>query len=270
MKIIRYAPLAGGPPQWGWLDPAGLARRFRDGTQWGVWQKTDEPAPPHRLLAPIAPPVIFAIGLNYREHAKETGAPIPQWPMLFMKSPLSVQDPGQPIQLPRALRSDLVDYEAELAIVLSRPCKNATPQTALDYVAGFCCANDVSARDWQRQKGGGQFCRGKTFDTFCPLGPWLVTPDELPPSLDLGVRSRVNGELRQNARTSDMIFSVPELIAFLSGSTTLPAGAVILTGTPSGVGMGRTPPVFLGAGDVVEVDIDGLGVLRNAVIEEVI
>jgi len=270
MKIIRYAPHAGGPPQWGWLDPQGQARRFRDGGTFGASQKTDEPAPPHRLLAPIAPPVIFAIGLNYREHAKETGAPIPEWPMLFMKSPLSVQDPGAPIQLPRALRSDKVDYEAELAIVLSRSCKNATPQTALDYVAGFCCANDVSARDWQRQWGGGQFCRGKTFDTFCPLGPWLVTPDELPPSLDLGVRTRVNGELRQDARTSDMIFPIPELIAFLSGSTTLPAGAVILTGTPSGVGMGRTPPVFLVPGDVVEVDIDGLGVLRNAVVEEVV
>jgi 2-keto-4-pentenoate hydratase/2-oxohepta-3-ene-1,7-dioic acid hydratase in catechol pathway len=270
MKIIRYAPLAGGPPQWGWLDLDVQARRFRDGGQWGAWQKSDEPAPPHRLLAPVAPPVIFAIGLNYREHAKETGAPIPQWPMLFMKSPLAVQDPGQPIQLPRGLRSEMVDYEAELAIVLARPCKNATPKTALDYVAGFCCANDVSARDWQRQWGGGQFCRGKTFDTFCPLGPWLVTPDELPASLDLGVRTRVNSELRQNARTSDMIFPVPELIAFLSGSTTLPAGAVILTGTPSGVGMGRTPPVFLRAGDVVEVDIDGLGVLRNAVVEEVI
>jgi len=270
MKIIRYAPLAGGPPQWGWLDAQGQACRIRDGSQFGAWDKTDQPAPPHRLLAPIAPPVIFAIGLNYRLHAKETGAPIPEFPMLFMKSPLSVQDPGQPIQLPRGLRSDKVDYEAELAIVLARPCKNATPQTALDYVAGFCCANDVSARDWQRQWGGGQFCRGKTFDTFCPLGPWLVTPDELPPSLDLGVRTRVNGELRQDARTSDMIFPVPELIAFLSGSTTLPAGSVILTGTPSGVGMGRTPPVFLQPGDVVEVDIDGLGVLRNAVIEEVV
>ncbi len=270
MKIIRYAPLAGGPPHWGWLDPEGRARCFERGGRWGAWKKTDDLALGLKLLAPVAPPVIFAIGLNYREHAKETGAPIPQWPMLFMKSPLSVQNPEDAIQLPRGLRSEMVDYEAELAIVLARPCKNATPQAALDYVAGFCCANDVSARDWQRQWGGGQFCRGKTFDTFCPLGPWLVTPDELPPSLDLGVRTRVNGELRQNARTSDMIFSVPELIAFLSGSTTLPAGAVILTGTPSGVGMGRTPPVFLRAGDVVEVDIDGLGVLRNAVVEEVV
>jgi 2-keto-4-pentenoate hydratase/2-oxohepta-3-ene-1,7-dioic acid hydratase in catechol pathway len=270
MKIIRYAPLAGGSPQWGWLDANGAARKFRDGATFGAWQKTDELAPPHKLLAPVAPPVIYAIGLNYRLHALETGAPIPQWPMLFMKSPLSVQNPGDAIQLPRKLRSDQVDYEAELGIVIARDCKNATLQNALDYVAGFCCANDVSARDWQRQWGGGQFCRGKGFDTFCPLGPWLVTPDELPSSLDLGIRTRVNGEVRQDSRTSDMIFPVRDLIVFLSGSTTLPAGSVIITGTPAGVGMGRTPPVFLRPGDVVEVDIDGLGVLRNPVVEEIV
>ena len=270
MKIIRYAPLDGGEPQWGWLDADGTSKKFRIGTVWGAWEKNNEAAPPHKLLAPVAPPVIFAIGLNYREHAKETGAPVPKWPMLFMKSPLSVQHPGEPIQIPRALRSDQADYEAELAIVIARTCKNVKTEHALDYVAGLCCANDVSARDWQRQWGGGQFCRGKTFDTFCPLGPWLVTLDELPASLDLRIRSRVNGETRQDSRTSDMIFPVRELIAFLSGSTTLPAGAVILTGTPAGVGMGRTPPVFLKPGDVVEVDIDGLGVLRNPVVEEAI
>jgi 2-keto-4-pentenoate hydratase/2-oxohepta-3-ene-1,7-dioic acid hydratase in catechol pathway len=270
MKIVRYSPLAGGPPQWGWLDPEGGVKRFSDGSQWGIWGKTDEPAPPHRILAPVIPPVIFAIGLNYRDHAKETGAPIPQQPVVFMKSPWALQDPEQAIALPRGLRSDQVDYEAELAVVIARPCKNATTQNALDYVAGFCCANDVSARDWQRQWGGGQFCRGKTFDTFCPLGPWLVTPDELPKNLDVAVRSRVNGEIRQNARTSDMIFSVPEIIAFLSGGTTLPAGTVILTGTPAGVGMGLTPPKWLQTGDVVEVEIEGLGILRNGVREEVL
>jgi len=268
MKIIRYQPLAGGPPQWGWLDAQGCAKCFRDGSQWGVWSPIDALAPPHRLLAPVTPPLIFAIGLNYRDHAKETGAPIPQRPVVFMKSPWALQDPGQAIVLPRGLRSDQVDYEAEMAIVIARHCKNATPENALDYVAGFCCANDVSARDWQRQWGGGQFCRAKTFDTFCPLGPWLVTPDELPSDLNLAVRSRVNGEERQNARTNDMIFAVPELIAFLSGSTTLPAGTVILTGTPAGVGMGRTPQVWLQPGDVVEIEIEGLGILRNTVREE--
>jgi 2-keto-4-pentenoate hydratase/2-oxohepta-3-ene-1,7-dioic acid hydratase in catechol pathway len=266
MKIIRYSPLAGGPPQWGWINAAGHVRRL--GGDWLRWERTDEPLPPHRLLAPVAPPLILAIGLNYRDHALETGAPIPRFPVLFMKSPVCVQDPGRPILLPRGLRSDQVDYEAELAVVLARPCKNATLANALDFVAGFCCANDVSARDWQRQFGGGQFCRGKTFDTFCPLGPWLVTPDEVPASLDFGVRSRVNGELRQNARTSDMIFPVRELLVFLSGGTTLPAGTVILTGTPGGVGMGRTPPVFLQPGDEVEIEIDGLGTLRNPVAEE--
>jgi len=267
MKIIRYAPLAGGPPQWGWINDAGQALRLRG--EWNAWERTPEPAPPHRLLAPVVPSMIFAIGINYRDHAVESGAPPPQFPIVFMKSPVTATDPGQPIVLPRALRSDQVDYEAELAIVIGRTCKNATPANALDYVAGFCCANDVSARDWQRQWGGGQFCRGKTFDTFCPLGPWLVTPDELPPSLDVRIRSRVNGEPRQDARTAQMIFDVRHLIAFLSGSTTLPAQTVIVTGTPGGVGMGRKPPVWLQAGDVVEVEIDGLGILRNPVVEEV-
>jgi 2-keto-4-pentenoate hydratase/2-oxohepta-3-ene-1,7-dioic acid hydratase in catechol pathway len=266
VKIIRYAPLAGGPPEWGWVDADGCARRLAG--SWGEWRQTDEAAPPHRLLAPVAPPVNFAIGINYREHAFETGAQPPQYPVLFMKSPMTLQNPGAPIVLPRFLRSEQVDYEAELAIVIGKPCKNATKATALDYVAGFCCANDVSARDWQKTWGGGQFCRGKTFDTFCPLGPWLVTPEELPASLDLGIRSRVNGEARQDSRTAQMIFSVPELIAFLSGSTTLPAQTVILTGTPPGVGMARKPPSWLRAGDVVEVEIDGLGVLRNPVVEE--
>jgi len=220
------------------------------------------------LLAPVAPPVIFAIGLNYREHAFETGAEAPKHPVVFMKSPQAVQDPGGAIVLPRFLRSDQVDYEAELAVVIGRNCKNAMLANALDYVAGFCCANDVSARDWQRTWGGGQYCRGKTFDTFCPLGPWLVTPEELPASLDVGIRSRVNGEARQDSRTGQMIFPVRELIAFLSGSTTLPAGTVILTGTPPGVGMARKPPAWLKAGDEVEVEIEGLGILRNPVVEE--
>jgi 2-keto-4-pentenoate hydratase/2-oxohepta-3-ene-1,7-dioic acid hydratase in catechol pathway len=266
MKIIRYEPLARGLPEWGWLDAVGRAWRLEG--SFGAWRRTEEPVPPHRLLAPVVPPVIFAIGINYRDHAFETKSAPPAHPVVFMKSPVAVQAPGHPIVLPRALRSDKVDYEAELAVVIGRACKNVAPTHALDYVAGFCCANDVSARDWQREWGGGQFCRGKTFDTFCPLGPWLATPDELPTSLDLRIRSRVNGESRQDARTSGMIFPVRELIAFLSGSTTLPAGTVILTGTPAGVGMARTPPVWLQSGDEVEVEIEGLGVLRNPVVEE--
>jgi 2-keto-4-pentenoate hydratase/2-oxohepta-3-ene-1,7-dioic acid hydratase in catechol pathway len=206
--------------------------------------------------------------MNYVDHLAETGAAMPKYPVVFMKSPEAVQDPGRPIVLPRGLRSDQVDYEAEMAVVIGRACKNVRATDALDYVAGFCCANDVSARDWQRQWGGGQFCRGKTFDTFCPLGPWLVTPDEVPATLDLSIRSRVNGATRQNARTSQMIFPIRDLIAFLSGSTTLPAGAVILTGTPAGVGMGQKPPVWLQPGDEVEIEIEGLGVLHNPVLEE--
>jgi 2-keto-4-pentenoate hydratase/2-oxohepta-3-ene-1,7-dioic acid hydratase in catechol pathway len=179
-----------------------------------------------------------------------------------------VQNPGGPIVLPRHLRSDQVDYECELAVVIGYECKNVSRAEAMNYVLGYTIANDVSARDWQKQWGGSQWCRGKTFDTFCPLGPALVTPAGIMNPNDLALRTRVNGVTMQESNTRDMIFPVDELIAFLSGSTTLEPGTVILTGTPEGVGMGRKPPVYLKAGDVVEVEIEGIGVLRNPVVEE--
>jgi 2-keto-4-pentenoate hydratase/2-oxohepta-3-ene-1,7-dioic acid hydratase in catechol pathway len=219
-------------------------------------------------LAPIEPKTIYCIGLNYRKHAEETGAKIPQQPIVFLKSPTAVQDPEGPIVLPRHLRSDEVDYECELAVVIGYECKNVSRADALNYVIGYTVANDVSARDWQKQWGGSQWCRGKTFDTFCPLGPALVTTDELKDPNNLAITTRVNGKTMQESSTRDMIFSVAELIAFLSGSTTLEPGTLILTGTPEGVGMGRKPPVYLKAGDVVEVEVEGIGVLRNPVIEE--
>jgi len=209
------------------------------------------------------------VGHNYRAHALESGAEIPKHPMIFMKAPTTVQNPGDPIVIPRFLRSDKVDFEGELGVVIGRPCKNVSPEEALSYVLGFVAANDVSARDWQKEKGGGQFCRGKSFDTFCPVGPCLVTIDELPDPSNLTLRTYVNEDKMQDSSTSDMIFDVPKLISFLSGSTTLLPGTLILTGTPSGVGEARDPKRFLVPGDEVTVEIEGIGLLTNPVVEEV-
>ena len=222
------------------------------------------------MLTPVEPKTIYCIGLNYRKHAEETGAKIPEFPIVFLKSLTALQHPEGPIVLPRHLRSDQVDYEAELGVIISRTCKNVSREEALNYVLGYTIANDVSARDWQKLWGGSQWCRAKTFDTFCPLGPALVTPDELKNPNDLAMTTRLNGTIMQQSSTRDMIFSVAEIIAFLSGSTTLESNTLILTGTPEGVGMGRKPPVYLKAGDVVEIEIEGIGVLRNPVMEEVL
>lgn len=221
-----------------------------------------------RLLSPLEPSAFWCIGLNYRRHAEETKGQIPEYPVLFFKGPNALQHPGGPIVLPRRLASESVDYECELAVVIGKPCKNATRENALDFVLGYTCANDVSARDWQIWKGGGQWCRGKTFDTFAPLGPVLVTADEIANPNDLGIRTILNGEAMQDWSTGDMIFDVRALIEFLSGSTTLLPGTVILTGTPHGVGMARRPRVYLKPGDTVTVEIDGIGALTNPVVEE--
>ena len=220
------------------------------------------------LLAPVVPTGVLCIGLNYRKHAEESGAQPPEQPILFMKLPSAVQDPGGDIVLPRRLRSDQVDYEAELAVVIGRRCHNVAREEALDYVLGYTCGNDVSARDWQLQWGGGQWCRGKTFATFCPLGPALVTPEDIPDPNALAIKTVINGETMQDWTTRDMIFDVPELIAFLSGSTTLEPGTVIMTGTPHGVGAARTPPRFLQPGDSVTIEIESIGALTNPVVEE--
>jgi 2-keto-4-pentenoate hydratase/2-oxohepta-3-ene-1,7-dioic acid hydratase in catechol pathway len=226
---------------------------------------TDRPASVHRRLAPVDPVTVFCIGLNYREHARETRAPIPEYPVVFMKGVHTVQHPGEPILIPQWLPSTQVDFECELAVVIGRRCKNVTRHEALDYVLGYTCANDVSARDWQKQGGGTQWCRGKGFDTFCPLGPVLVTREEIPDPQNLKLQTRVNGELLQDSSTGDMIFDVATLIEFLSGSTTLLPGTVILTGTPQGVGMARNPPRFLQPGDAVQVEIERIGALQNPV-----
>jgi 2-keto-4-pentenoate hydratase/2-oxohepta-3-ene-1,7-dioic acid hydratase in catechol pathway len=161
-----------------------------------------------------------------------------------------------------------VDYEGELAVIIGERCKNVAKKDALRCVLGYTCANDVSARDWQKQWGGSQWCRGKTFDTFCPLGPRLVPATEVSDPNNLQIRTVVSGEALQDCNTNDMIFDVPTLIEFLSGSTTLLPGTVILTGTPHGVGMARTPPRWLKAGDTVTIEIEKIGALTNPVVEE--
>ena len=227
---------------------------------------TQSHVPVARWLAPVTPAMIWCIGLNYRRHAEETGAKIPEQPVVFAKGPNTVQHPGGVIEIPRHLASEQVDYECELAVVIGKACKNVSPHDALDYVLGYTCANDVSARDWQIKRGGSQWSRGKTFDTFAPLGPALVTPDDIPDPNALRIQTRLNGEVVQDSNTSDMIFSVREIIAFLSGSTTLVPGTVILTGTPEGVGMARTPPRWLVPGDEVTIEIEGLESLTNPVL----
>jgi len=219
-------------------------------------------------LSPVDPPAIYCIGLNYRAHAAEVGLPLPEYPVLFVKSIFSLTGHGYAIETPTQAGTEKLDYECELAIVIGKQCKNVSAADALDYVAGYTCANDVSARDWQMEWGGGQFCRGKSFDTFCPLGPELVTTDEIADPNKLNISTLVNGQRVQDSNTADMIFDVPTLIEFLSASTTLLAGSVILTGTPSGVGAGRKPPLWLKSGDSVTIEIENIGALTNPVTAE--
>lgn len=266
MKIIRFLDPS-NREQLGHQHEGGKVTRIT-GELLGEFRDTGEPIEVKKLLAPVAPADFFCIGLNYAKHAAEGGVPIPKFPMLFMKGSAAVQNPGDPIVLPRLLRSDKVDYEAELAVVIGKSCKNVARERALDYVLGYTCANDVSARDWQQEWGGGQFCRGKTFDTFAPLGPCLVTREEIASPNRLKIRTLLNGQVMQDSSTDDMIFDVPRLIEFLSGSTTLRPGTVILTGTPSGVGFARKPPVWLKPGDSVSIEIERIGTLTNPVVEE--
>jgi 2-keto-4-pentenoate hydratase/2-oxohepta-3-ene-1,7-dioic acid hydratase in catechol pathway len=227
---------------------------------------TDQVLPVDKLLAPLIPTDILCIGLNYREHAAESGSQIPANPMLFIKASNTLQNPGDPILIPR--RSTQIDYECELAVVIGpKPAKNVSKVDAMNYVLGYTCANDVSSRDWQREKslGGGQFARGKSFDTFCPLGPCLVTKDEIPNPNALRIKTILNGQVMQDHTTGDMIFDVPALIESLSSTMTVRPGAVILTGTPQGVGFARTPPVWLKPGDNCAVEIEKIGKLENPI-----
>jgi 2-keto-4-pentenoate hydratase/2-oxohepta-3-ene-1,7-dioic acid hydratase in catechol pathway len=220
-----------------------------------------------RLLSPVPDPrKIICIGLNYRDHAAESGVPVPAEPVLFSKYPTALTGHGSPIVLPEV--SQEVDYEAELVVVIGRGGRHIPPERAFEHVGGYAVGHDVSARDWQLNKPGKQWMAGKTFDTFAPVGPELVTPDEVPNPQNLGIRLRLNGQTMQDSSTSQLVFGVNELIAYLSQVFTLEPGDLIFTGTPPGVGMARKPPVWLKPGDTVEVEIDGVGTLRNDVIAE--
>jgi 2-keto-4-pentenoate hydratase/2-oxohepta-3-ene-1,7-dioic acid hydratase in catechol pathway len=217
------------------------------------------------FVAPIPDPrKIICIGLNYKDHAAESGVPIPKDPVLFSKYATALVGHGEAIVLPPV--SSEVDYEAELVVVIGRRGRNIPAASALEYVAGYTIGHDVSARDWQLKKDGRQWMAGKTFDTFAPLGPYLVTADEVPNAQNLRISLRLNGQTMQDSSTSQFIFGIKEAIAYISQVMTLEPGDVIFTGTPPGVGMARKPPVFLKAGDVCEVEIEGLGVLKNPVV----
>jgi 2-keto-4-pentenoate hydratase/2-oxohepta-3-ene-1,7-dioic acid hydratase in catechol pathway len=236
------------------------------GQLFGKMEDTGRRVQVKKLLAPLQPAAILCIGLNYRQHANETGAKIPESPILFMKNPAAIANPDDPIVLPRScMNPPQVDYEAELAVVIGKPAKNVSADDALNYVFGYTAANDVSARHWQKHGGAGQWVRGKSFDTFCPLGPELVTADEIPDPQTLQLKCILNNEVMQDGHTSDMIFSVRELIRHLSQDMTLIPGTVILTGTPSGVGFVRNPPVYLKPGDMVHIWVEHIGSLINPV-----
>lgn len=220
-----------------------------------------------RLTAPIPDPgKVLCIGLNYRDHALESGSPIPSEPVVFSKFSQAVIGPEAPIILPRVAHQ--VDYEAELVVVIGKSGKNIRRQSAWQHVAGYTVGNDVSARDWQKGRPGGQWLLGKTPDTFAPTGPWLVTADEISDPHALRIQLRLNGQTMQNSSTRELIFGVDQLISHISQLVTLQPGDLIFTGTPPGVGAARTPPVFLKPGDVVEVEIEGVGLLRNPVVAE--
>ena len=250
MRFARFA--IGSTIGYGTVEDDGRIRAITT-TPFLPWEPTDEyfDSSQVRLLAPVLPSKVCAIGLNYVAHAEEQGKPLPEEPLLFLKPSTSVIGPGEPILLPP--QSERVDHEAELALVIGRATRNVGAADALDHVLGYTCANDVTARDLQRRDV--QFTRGKGFDTFCPIGPHVVT------DLDgdkLEITCRVNGEVRQSSSTSDMVFKVAELIAYISSVMTLLPGDVILTGTPSGI----SP---LHDGDNVEIELEGIGVLANPV-----
>jgi len=216
-----------------------------------------------RLLAPVTPPNVIAIGLNYRRHAEESGMAIPDHPQMFIKATSAVIGPGDPILIPRMAPTE-VDYECELCIVIGKTAKHVSEAEALDYVLGYTCGNDVSARDCQL-KLDAVWARGKSFDTFCPIGPHIET--ELDPD-NCDIASRVSGETMHDSNTSDMVFGCRKLVSWLSEVMTLAPGTVIMTGTPEGVGFARKPPVFLTDGDAVDIEVAGIGVLTNPVINE--
>jgi 2,4-didehydro-3-deoxy-L-rhamnonate hydrolase len=223
-----------------------------------------KPESPFTLTAPIArPSKIVCIGLNYADHARETKAQPPSEPVIFLKSTTALCGPFDPIIIPR--NSVKTDWEVELAVVISKKASYISPSDAPDYIAGYCLHNDVSEREFQMERGG-TWDKGKGCDHFAPLGPFLATPDELPDISNLRLWLKVNGQMMQDGTTAEMIFNIPFLISYTSQFMTLLPGDLVSTGTPAGVGLGKKPPVFLKAGDVVELGIDGLGSSRQEIV----
>lgn len=265
MKIIRFVS-SENKEFYGTPDPAdGRMARIIEGDIFGPIRVTEKRVRIEKMLAPVAAPNILALGLNYRSHADETNISYPEIPILFLKSTNSLVGPGSPILIPKA-GPEHVDYEGELAVVIGKEVKNIGVEEAWDAILGYTCSNDVSARDWQFEKQKGQWARGKSFDSFCPLGPWLVTKEDIPDPDRLGIRTVLNGEtILQDSNTSYMIFDVPSIVSHLSRSMTLYPGTVILTGTPDGVGFTRKPPIFLKDGDTITISIEKIGELSNPV-----
>lgn len=260
MKLARFEDRS-GDRHWGIVDEDGGISETHSPFAAPVAPSEERfPLADVRLLAPVIPPDILAIGRNYSAHAAESGMDIPDHPTLFIKATASLADPEGAIQLP-SMAPDQVDYEAELAIVIGRTAHNVTEAQADQFILGYTCANDVSARDCQLQLDM-QWARAKSFATFCPLGPWIET--DLDPAA-LRIQSRLNGNTMQDACTDQLVFNCSCLVSYLSRCMPLHPGTIILTGTPAGVGFARKPPVFLRDGDVVEIEVEGIGVLRNTV-----
>jgi len=218
-----------------------------------------------KLLAPILnPDKVVCVGMNYKDHCEEQNVPVPVEPILFSKFASSITGPNEPIRYPSITKE--LDFEVELAFVIGKKGKDIPLERALDHVFGYTVAHDVSARDWQLKKNGGQWLLGKTIDDFCPIGPEIVTRSELPDPHVLPIRCRVNGVTEQDSNTDQMVHRVDAIVSYLSKFCTLLPGDIVLTGTPPGVGVFRKPPLFLKKGDVVECEIDGIGTIRNEII----
>ena len=278
MKLLRHGPAGNEKP--GALDADGLARDLSllvpDFTpDWMAPEKLNALGAIDLSRMPLVPPgtrfgppvtgtrQFVAIGLNYRKHAQESGLEIPKEPVVFTKALTSIASPDDDVELPEG--SEAGDWEIELGFVMGRQAKKVAVADALSYVAGYCLANDVSERDWQIKRNG-QWGKGKSFDGFGPIGPWLVTSDELPDPQTIPLRLSVNGELRQESSTADMIFPVAEIVSYLSRFMTLLPGDLVITGTPQGVGLGMKPPKFLCRGDVMTLSAGVLGTQRQQVV----
>lgn len=281
MKLVRFGPPGLEKP--GVLDAEGRVRDLGEVVP-DIGGLTLQPDALERLRAldPASLPLVsdgarlgpcvtgtgkmMCIGLNYRDHAAETRQELPKEPLLFMKATSAINGPFDDVVIPRG--AEAMDHEAELGVVIGRTAKYVSEADALDHVAGYCIVNDVSERVFQRQRGG-QMTKGKSCDTFAPLGPWLVTPDEVPDPQALSIRLDVDGETRQDGTTADMVFSVAYILSYLSHFFTLRTGDVIATGTPAGVAGAMTPPQFLKPGQTVTIRIDGLGAQRSRFVADV-